>query len=72
MTPKFAPPQKMQESAYVPPQRTYQNAPGSSFSQRPMGSEMRVANSQPVGSGQMVKVMSNQYRLKLGGVVQVF
>ena len=69
---KFAPPNKIQETDQVPPQRTYQKPPAQGFSQRPQASEMRVANSQPVGTGQTVKVLSNQYRLKLGGVVQVF
>jgi len=72
VTPKFAPTAKMQEVVSDAPQRTYQKPPVQAFSQRPQASEMRVANSQPAGSGQMVKVLSNQYRLKLGGVVQVY
>lgn len=73
----------MKEPEFVePPQNVYQkqpvqatsrNPPIQAFSQRPQApAMMRVSDSQPVSSGQMVKVMSNQYRLKLGGVVQVF
>jgi hypothetical protein len=62
----------MQEPEPAPVQRIPQRPPAQAFNSRPQASEMRVSNSQPVASGQMVKVMSNQYRLKLGGVVQVY
>ena len=66
-----------EDFTFAPTQKVMQSKMTSQvFSNRPQPTEMRAQivtrNPEQERTGQLVKVMSNQYKLKLSGVVQVF